>query len=112
MLRYPSYPLNAISRSQQLNLQRIQNKSLRYALDTYPYSKTTDELHIEGKVQPINITLYNRGNKIKDKLLNTIQDEIYLHIHNTYRDTNSHTWFKKPIHILNSAAPQPILTSL
>ena len=112
ILTYPTYALNTLSRSQQLSLQRIQNKSLRYALDTYPYSKTTEELHAEGKVQPVNITLYNRGNKIKEKLLNILQDDIYTEIHNTYRDASSHTWFKKPLHTLNSATPQPILTSL
>ena len=112
MLTYPTYTLNAISRSQQLSLQRIQNKSLRFALDTYPYTKTTEELHSEGKIAPINITLYNRGNKIKNKILNTIQDDIYTHIHNTYRDTSSHGWFKKPLNTLNNAPPQPIFTSL
>ena len=112
LLTYPAYPLNAISRTQLLSLQRIQNKSLRFALDAFPYNKTVKDLHTESNTEPLNITLHKRGNKIKDKLINILQDDTYNHIYSTYQDTASHGWFKKPIQGINTTPPPPILTSI
>ena len=111
ILTYPAYPLNSISKAALLSLQRIQNKSLRYAFnEKYPYTKTCKQLHEIAKVQPINTTLYDRGNKIKHKLIHKLKDPIYTNLIANDDNNEDHTWFKRPIVTLNKDRPAPLYT--
>ena len=113
ILTYPTYPLNYISKTSVLALQRIQNRFIRLAFnEKYPYTKTTEELHQLAKVNPINTTLYERGNIIKNKLLYNIKDPTYIDLITNHEDTQDHNWFRKPISILNKDKPPPIFTTL
>ena len=111
ILTYPAYPLNSLSKAAILSLQRIQNKSLRFAFnEKYPYTKTTEELHQLAKVHPINITLYDRGNTIKNKLLHVLNDPIYNNLITSIDNNEDHTWFKRPISTLSNNKPAPLYT--
>lgn len=47
IIQYPTFPLITISKINHLNLQRIQNKALRFALtDKHPYTYIKEDLHI------------------------------------------------------------------
>ena len=110
-LTYPSYPLNAISHSNMIKLQRVQNKALRFVYnDRYPYTHTNEYLHRKADMPPINIVLHNRGNKTKNTLITHIRDNIYTRIINTNNRTE-HGWFRKPYTRLTSPEPLPLYTS-
>ena len=113
ILTYPVYTLNALSCSQTLSLQKIQNKALRFAFgEKYPYTKTTEELHQQANIEAINITLYNRGNTIKHKLENILQDNTYINAIQNHQEGNEHTWFRRPINRLCQHIPMPLYTKL
>lgn len=65
VLDYPPIPIHAMSQNQISQLQRTQNKALRFAYSQrYPYTLTTEQLHQQAKVHPINIRLHNSAAKI------------------------------------------------
>lgn len=111
-LPYPSYPLNASSKTAMQSLQHIQNKALRFAFsESYPYSKTIEEMHIASKLNPINIALYNRGNKTKGKMINELNDTHYTELMTSYNENpKNHQWFRRPHLTLNKDPPEPIYT--
>ena len=109
ILTYPAYSLNAISKSNLLSLQRKQNKALRFVYsEKYPYTKNTAELHALAKLDPINRTLYARGNQIKHKLINIIKDNTYTNTIQGHEQGREHAWFKKPINTISKEAPRPL----
>ena len=111
ILTYPTYTLNALSKTHLLSLQRIQNKAIRFAFnDYYPYTTTTKELHLRSNIEPITITLHNRGNKIKQKIENSLQDPLYLLATREYQHDRDHGWFKKQHKVLNEINIQPVYT--
>ena len=68
-------------------------------------------MHRKAKIDPINITLYNRGNKTKAKIINTLHDEDYTTlVTNNNRETHNHQWFRKPHTELNKIPPEPQYT--
>ena len=109
-LTYPSYPLNCLSKSSLRELQRTQNRALRFAYnDRYPYQETTRTLHLRANMDTINIILYKRGQKTKEKLETTLQDRHYTDILQNYTE-REHGWFRKPLKILKRNEPEPIYT--
>ena len=111
IITYPTYPLCAMSKTTVLSLQKIQNKALRFAYnEKYPYTKNAEQMHQLSNLKPINVMLYNRGDKIRQKLMNTLHDEAYNTI-TTDNNTNSHTWFKKPYVELTKNPPAELYTS-
>ena len=110
ILTYPPYPLNSLSTYATYSLQKIQNKALRFALnETYPYTRTTKELHITANMKPINIYLYDKGIDTKNKLQHILQDTTYNEI-STDINVQEHNWFRKPIKQLIKPPPQPTYT--
>lgn len=58
------------SKSSIMSLQRMQNKALRFALEEkYPNTRNTEELHLQEKVDLGNITIYDRAQNTKTRLL-------------------------------------------
>ena len=111
-LTYPSYPPNASSKTAMQSLQHVQNKALRFAFsEIYPYTKTTEEMHLEAKLNPIITTLYNRGNQTKGKMINELSDVHYTELM-TFNNENpkNHQWFRRPHLTLNKDPPEPIYT--
>ena len=89
ILNYPSYPLNSQSKTTLKILQKIQNKSLRFAYnEKYPYERNTEELHTLAKLKPLNVTIQKRGNNIKEKLIKELKDKNYKEIIQTIENTD------------------------
>ena len=110
ILTYPSYPLAILSKTSILSLQKIQNKALRYAFNQrHPYTQSTEELHIAAGMTAINLTILKNGVKIRDKIVNILEDEVYIQ---TIADTSrrEHGWFKRAITQINKNFPPPIYT--
>ena len=111
ILTYPVYPLNSVNKTAIHTLQKLQNRGLRYAYnEKYPYTKTTQEMHTTSNLSTINTTLYNRGNKIKHKMIHILKDEHYTTLINDIETTRNHSWFRKPHLELNKNPPPPVYT--
>ena len=107
-LQYPPVPLHTISSTQKLNLQRTQNKAIRWAMndERYPYQKNTEQLHQETDIQPLNIAMYNQAVRTWERLAN-INPEVYeiLHQHETERE---HGWYHRSITVVDQEEPEPL----
>ena len=57
-----------------------EDKTKHYASLT-PYSKNTEDVHTLAKLDPINITIYTRGNQIEHKIINILRHHIHKHNH-------------------------------
>ena len=80
ILDYSPIPTHAASRTKMLELQRIQNKALRYATgQRYPYTENTETQHHRLHVQPINTRLREAAHKIWKKL-DEQDDPNYRHV--------------------------------
>lgn len=68
-LVYPPVPLNIAAHRDILRLQAVQNKALRWINgDVPPYATTTEDLHRQYLLQPINIKLFKAAKKTWDTL--------------------------------------------
>ena len=86
IIQYPPIPLHTVSDTQLSKLQKIQNKALRFATNQYyPYTMTTEEIHIHTNTKPLNIFLHEQAQKIWTSLDN-MQHDTYLKLvqHKTY----------------------------
>ena len=92
--------------------QLTQNKALTFAYSKkYPYTMTTKEMHINAKLSPIHITLYNRGNRAKEKMINELNDEHYCTlITANNEEPNNHQWFRRP-HLKVYMTPKSMFVS-
>ena len=77
-LTYPTVPLNAISQTQMLKLQRIQNKGFCFVTNTSPIDRiSTATLHETLNMKPFYIIIRNQAKNtweyIKDNLQETYQ---------------------------------------
>ena len=69
IIDYPPIPTHALSNKQISKLQKIQNKSLRFATNQrYPYTLNTQEIHENTQTLPVNIRLHNQALKIWNKI--------------------------------------------
>lgn len=60
-ITYCPLALSLAAKTNQLDLQRVQNKALRFVLDVrWDDFRTAESLHMETHVPPINTTLHNR----------------------------------------------------
>ena len=65
ILDYSPIPTHAASRTKMLELQRLQNKALRYATgQRYPYTENKEAQHYRLNVQPISTRLREAAHKI------------------------------------------------
>ncbi len=67
----------------------------------YSYTKNSKELHALAKLDPINKTLYARGNQFKHKLTHTLKDFTYTSTIHEHEQGREHAWFKTPINTIS-----------
>lgn len=110
LLEYPPVPLNTISNTQKLKLQRVLNKALRYAENEhYPFNYNTEQLHNIHKITALNTRIHRRATKIWQKLEET-RDQNYAKITNQEYG-RMHNWFPSSLLHINRPPPNPIYTS-
>ena len=106
ILDYSPVPTHMASRTKMLQLQRVQNKALRFVTSQrYPYTENTEAQHHRLQVQPVSTRLREAARKIWEKL-NRQEDSNYIHIKELDRSTNmEHPWFPRSIKSLREEPP-------
>ena len=106
ILDYSPVPTHMASRTKMLQLQRVQNKALRFVTSQrYPYTENTEAQHHRLQVQPVSTKLREAARKIWEKL-NRQEDSNYIHIKELDRSTNmEHPWFPRSIKSLREEPP-------
>ena len=106
ILDYSPIPTHMASRTRMLQLQRVQNKALRFVTDQrYPYTESTEEQHSRLNVKLISTRLREAANKIWENLENQ-QDPNYDHIKEMDRNTGmEHPWFPRSMKTLREEPP-------
>ena len=70
---------------------------------------TTEELRKISSLEALSVILHYRGNRIKHKMTNILQEEQYITLI-TNREGRNHQWFKKAHLELNKNPPTPQYT--
>ena len=106
ILDYSPIPTHMATKTKMLQLQRVQNKALRFATgQTYPYTENTENQHTRLQVKLISTRIREAAQKIWDKLENH-EDINYTHITELDRNTNmEHSWFPRSLKSLRQAPP-------
>ena len=113
LLHYPPIPLVSISKNQIKKLQVIQNRALRFALDTSRLDHVVNNvktLHEKANLEPINTTIYTRAEAAYRKLL-ALEDPHMNFIVEHYEPERDHYYFRKTFTILQRGPPGKIYTS-
>ena len=113
ILEFPAIPLNTLSRSALYRLQKVQNRALRWATNTYyPSRTTTQQIHEQLKIQPLNIRIHNRAKKTLDRL-EALEDEQFTTLLDRHdqlpRDIKHRNW-PRAFHTRTDPPPQPFYT--
>ena len=115
ILEYPVIPIALASDTQIRKIQKIQNKNLRIIrkYDDQLEEKTIEELHNQLNIEPLNIRLNNRLERIWEKF-STKEEYIY---EKSMRENNNpfkdHNWWKRSaqkIEEITNTNIQPIYT--
>lgn len=106
-LMYPLVPLNAISTSNTLRLQAIQNRALRWISgDVPPYDTTIEHLHRIYNLLPINIRIFTAAKRVWDTLRAYQEDAVARLMEEEVRGT--HSWWRRSYISEEDQAPAPI----
>ncbi len=106
-LEYPPIPLICASKTQQLKMQRVINKSLRFIFRHDNRQLTLQQMHELTNIKPINISLHNKATRIWETLRIT-DEETY----NILRANASPSHYGLPTskNITDSPTPDPVYT--
>ena len=110
LLEYPIVPIALASKTQLLNIQRIQNKNLKIATrnDERYENKTTQEIHEEFNIEAMNVRLYDRMIKLWNKV-EAKDIAIYDRSMNMNRDDlRDHSWWPRTALKYIDETPNPI----
>ena len=112
ILDYSPIPTHTASRTKMLELQRIQNKALRYVTgQRYPYTESTEAQHHRLNVKPISTRNREAAHKIWKKL-HTQEDPNYRHIKECDENTDmDHSWFPRSLKSLREPPPDHPFTT-
>ena len=91
-LLYPCIPLHVAHNNQMLKLQQVQNKSINFILGRgRSREETSEELHRQTNLDPINVTLQQRASRIWWKLFDDLDDESIQQLRPPNYDTQTRT---------------------
>lgn len=108
ILEYPVIPLNTLRASNWKELQRIQNKSLRWvAGERPPYTRDSATLHQEYDIRPLNQRNFEQGYKFWEKMRINFEEE--LAILREYEVVGTHAWWPLAYLPEEAVLPPPII---
>ena len=111
VLEYPVVPICITSKSNQLVLQRVQNKALRWVhpSNTITDRLTNEQIHHDLDMEPQNTRLYHLASKTWNKLeisnSNLVETSIRANQDETYRD---HYWWPRISPYILGNEPNPL----
>ena len=107
-LLYPTVPLHAIAPSNLLRLQRIQNRGSRFITGRTRLDRlTSQELHRQANLTPINQRLHARATKLWHQYYNSLNEYDRTRLNNPQHD-RAHRSFPSSLTISQSPTPPPI----
>ena len=108
ILIYPPVPMHTMSREQTKNIQRVQNKAIRWIKNNQiDLGTTMESLHNELNLEPINIRLY----RLAEKTWNRIQEngdhmyDILNELKEKYQNKPEHRWWPSSVRLLQEEPP-------
>ena len=113
VIEYPPVPNALASRSLTLQMQRVQNRALRNAVnDTDDRDKTIEQLHALFGIDALNVRLHHRMSKTWHKI-QEIDEALYDATELANNDnTRDHNWWPKVGRVYVFDPPEPLYTSL
>ena len=110
VLIYPIIPLNVISFSQNYNLQKVQNKFLRFATNTtWDQCRTAESLHARVNLEAINIVIHRQAKNTWEKIQEN-HPEIYEKICEETPERRTNQRFPSSRQKAEGPEPRPIYT--
>ena len=106
-LIYPPVPLNILSNTQMLEMQRIQNKALRFITNTSIQDRIPSrQLHNQLNIPPINIYVHSLAKTIWNKIEHQMPEK-YQELRNNNNHNNQYR-FPSSLQISLNPLPPPI----
>ena len=107
-LTYPIVPMNTLHRNNQLDLQRVQNKGLRFITGTtWMDYRTMESLHLECKMLPVNIVIHNQAKKTWEHIRDFFP-ETYNKLVQNHNQYHTHYHFRSSRKAAEGRVPPPI----
>lgn len=104
ILEYPTIPLNTLRKSNWKDIQSVQNRALRWVDSQIPpYTKTSEELHNQYQVTPLNIRNFNRSKSMWQNIRNQFPEEVEAMLDLEHNST--HKWW--PLSFIDEGTPPP-----
>jgi len=109
ILEYTAIPLVAISYSQKLRMQSVQNKALLWVHGaTFLDRISAETLHRTYSMEPLNTRIHRRGKNTWARLREQ-EDEQYNNIFEKHTNTHTnHAWWPRTLPITEHETPTPI----
>ena len=96
ILEYPPVPLDTISKSQQLKLQRVQNRAVRWIANWVPpYRETLEETHMRLGLEPLNVRIHRMSRKVWQRV-EAYDEEVYQRLV-TAEPISTNKWFPRSL---------------
>ena len=116
VLEYPPVPLHTLSRSALLEIQKVQNRALRWIHVPEPVDRrtTNQELHRMYRLQPMNIRLHYLAQRIWERVDedDDVNLQRILQMEDHVREGAEHYWWPWSRRRAFGAPPRPIFTQL
>ena len=109
LLEYPMIPICGISETNKIKLQRIQNKAIKFAASNDNEDLTLEDAHHKYKLEPYNIRLYKRGNKLWEKFC-LAEPELTIRSieENNNNHLKDHYWWPRIAGSVSANEPDPV----
>lgn len=108
-LEYPPILMGILSKSKMKKIQAVQNKALRRAFKQVPpYYNTTEDLHQQSKMEPLNQRLHRLSNKTWDNINSLDNELIDQGIVITQQGRRDHNCWRRLSPFIEGEQPLPI----
>ena len=109
IIDYPSIPNCIVSDTNKLQLQRIQNKAIRFIKKYSEENLSIEQTHNRYNIDPLNVRLINKAKRSWERFKN-IEEEIATESTNENQDINTkdHYWWRRVADIVARPVPDPV----
>ena len=109
IIDYPSIPNCIVSDTNKLQLQRIQNKAIRFIKKYCEENLSIEQTHNRYNIDPLNVRLINKAKRSWERF-KTIEEEIATESTNENQDisTKDHHWWRRVADIVARPVPDPV----
>ena len=111
VMEYPAVPLCSIAQTNQMKMQRLQNKAIKFSIRNDDEELTVQQAHEKYKMDAINVRMAKRGNKIWEKfcIIDPTLTERSMN-ENENLEGKDHYWWRRIAGGIGDDEPDPIYT--